>query len=74
MSTINKPTKTAEQVRKEFIAHGINVSEWARERQVSRFTVIDLLRGKRTGRRGEAHKVAIMLGLKADPNASRRAA
>lgn len=74
MSTINQSTKTAEQVRKEFLAHGINVSQWARERKVSRFTVIDLLRGKRAGRRGEAHKVAIMLGLKADPNASRRAA
>ncbi len=74
MSTTKTTTKTAEQVRNEFVAHGINVSEWARERKVSRFTVIDLLRGKRTGRRGEAHKVAVMLGLKEDPNTARRAA
>jgi len=59
--------KTPEQVRQEFIAHGINLSEWAREHNVSRFTVIDLLRGKRVGRRGESHKVAVMLGIKEDP-------
>jgi len=65
--------KTPEQVRQDFIANGINLSEWAREHQVSRYTVIDILRGKRVGRRGESHKVAVMLGIKEDP-AKRQAA
>lgn len=50
-----------------FRAHGINVSQWCRERNLSRQVVVDLLRSKRKGYRGEAHRAAVALGLKANP-------
>jgi gp16 family phage-associated protein len=50
-----------------FRAQGINVSQWCRERKLSRQVVVDLLRGKRKGYRGEAHRAAVALGLKSDP-------
>lgn len=50
-----------------FRANGINVSQWCRERGISRQVVVDLLRGKRKGFRGEAHRAAIALRLKPDP-------
>lgn len=59
--------KTPDQVHAEFIANGINASEWARDHGFNRYTVVDLLRGKRIGRRGEAHRAAVALGIKADP-------
>lgn len=62
-----KPLRTPEQARAWFDAHGINVSEWCRQRGFNRYVVVDLLRGKRKGRRGEAHLAAIALGLKAAP-------
>ena len=60
-------TKTPDQVHAELIANGINISEWARDHGFNRYTVVDLLRGKRIGRRGEAHRAAVALGIKADP-------
>lgn len=60
--------RTPEEVYAEFVANGINISEWSKEHGFSRYTVHDLLRGKRIGRRGESHKVAVALGLKSDPS------
>lgn len=59
-----KPTKTAAQVRAEFVEAGISVAEWARTHKFSRQTVFDLLRGKSQGTRGDSHRVAVALGLK----------
>lgn len=56
--------KTVEQVRAEFAAAGITVSEWARANGFSRMTVVDLMRGQRQGKSGAAHRCAIALGLK----------
>lgn len=47
-------------------ANGINVAEWAREHGFDRYTVVGLLRGTLKGERGEAHRAAVALGLKAD--------
>lgn len=58
---------TPEQVRAEFLAYGVTVSGWCRERGFHRLVVVDLLRGKRVGIRGEAHKAAVALGMKPDP-------
>lgn len=61
-----RPTlKTPEQVRLEFEEAGISLSEWARANGFHRMTVVDVLRGHRQGKRGEAHRVAVALGLKA---------
>ena len=59
--------RTPAQARKWIVANGINVSEWCRVNGFSRDTVADLLRGKRKGNRGEAHKAAVALGMKPDP-------
>ena len=59
--------RTPEEVYADLVARGVNISAWSRDHGFSRFTVLDLLRGKRVGRRGEAHKAAIALGLKQDP-------
>lgn len=48
-------------------AHGVNVSELARTHNLPRLVLVDLLRGKRKGHRGQAHRAAILLGLKDDP-------
>lgn len=56
--------KTRKQVRAEFQAAGITLSEWARANGFHRMTVVDLLRGSRIGLRGETHRCAVALGLK----------
>ena len=61
---MSKTTKTAEQVQREFREAGISVSEGARVHGFERNTVVDVLRGHRQGNYGEAHRVAIALGLK----------
>lgn len=62
---MKQTTKTAQQVREEFIRAGVNVTEWARTHGFARMTVVDVMRGRSQGLRGEAHKVAVALGLKA---------
>lgn len=57
--------KTRDQVREEFDRQGLSISEWARKHRVSRSTTYQVLRGDKKGRRGESHKVAVLLGLKA---------
>lgn len=64
MKTNSKP-KTREQVRKYLRANGITVTEWSRKHGFDRYTVTDLLRGKRKGLWGESHRAAVALGLKA---------
>lgn len=61
---MNKPPKTIEEVRNEFVRSGVSVTEWARANHFHRMTVVDVLRGRRQGLRGEAHKVAVALGIK----------
>lgn len=57
--------KTCAQVLADFKAAGITVSEWARANSFHRMTVVDLLRGANQGLRGESHRCAVALGLKA---------
>ena len=48
-------------------AHGVAVAELARQHQLPRLVLVDLLRGKLRGHRGLAHQGAIVLGLKPEP-------
>jgi gp16 family phage-associated protein len=60
-----KPEKKAlAKVRIEMQAAGISVAEWSRANGFARTTVVDVLLGRRAGHRGEAHRVAVALGLK----------
>ena len=63
---INK-SRTPEEAHAWFTSHGVCISDWCRELRINRYTVVDLLRGKRKGLRGEAHRAAVALGLKPDP-------
>jgi len=56
--------KTTEQVKSEFMAAGITVSEWARTNGFHRMVVVGLLRNAHQGLRGESHRCAVALGLK----------
>jgi len=55
-----------ERARAAFAASGTSVSDWARERRFSPKLVAMVLRGDRPCLRGESHRIAVALGLKAD--------
>lgn len=61
-------------VRETLFAHGINLRQFCEEKGVSYQAARELLCGKARGRRGEAHKAAVALGLKPDPAKLRDAA
>jgi gp16 family phage-associated protein len=44
---------------------GISIAEWARENRFSCGLVYQVLEGKRRCLRGQSHKIAVALGLKA---------
>lgn len=62
---MSAPLRNPEELRRLFEARGDSVTEWARQRGFKRETVYALLRGRSRGRRGEAHRAAVALGLKA---------
>lgn len=57
-------TLTLEQVKKKFEREGKTLKQFAEEHQVNYRTVIAVMNGVNKGRRGEAHRVAVALGLK----------
>ena len=61
---MSNTAKNRQQIQAEFRAAGITLAEWARANGFSRMTVVDVLRGHRAGKYGEAHRVAVALGLK----------
>lgn len=58
------PVKTIAQVRADFLRRGQSVCAWARDHGYSQGLVFEVLRGRLKGRRGQAHEVAVLLGLK----------
>ncbi|NRO99329.1 DNA-binding protein [Paraburkholderia sp. NMBU_R16] len=56
--------KTRAQVLAEFDRCGESVSNWAAQHGIPRNTVSGLLQGRLKGRRGHAHKAAVLLRLK----------
>lgn len=58
--------KRALAVRAQFVASGTSIAEWAKERGFSRNLVQQVLAGNRACIRGESHRIAVALGLKAD--------
>ncbi|WP_035852072.1 hypothetical protein [Deefgea rivuli] len=59
--------KSAEEARKMLQAHGLRISSWADANGFQRAHVYALLEGRARGTSGEAHKIAIALGMKAEP-------
>ena len=56
--------KTVEEVRRDFARKGIAFAEWARANGLQVPAVYNLLNGRTRGTRGDAHKAAVLLGLK----------
>ena len=55
---------TGEEVRKIFREEGVTVTAWARKHGFSALTVYSVLSGRTQGLRGEAHQIAVALGMK----------
>jgi gp16 family phage-associated protein len=56
--------KTVDQVKADLYRRGKSVPDVAREIGVSSRIIYELLRGRIKGRRGQAHRAAVLLGLK----------
>jgi gp16 family phage-associated protein len=56
--------KSIQEVRKDFERRGQTYRAWAREHGLSERVVYEILRGRFKGRRGQAHKAAVLLGIK----------
>jgi gp16 family phage-associated protein len=56
--------KTPDQVRKEFNNRGESFSEWARANGFHVQQVFEVLSGRHRCIRGDAHRIAVKLGLK----------
>ena len=55
------------QVKARFAEEGVSVAEWAKAHGFNRTAVYRVLSGKVKGTRGESHRIAVALGLKAEP-------
>lgn len=56
---------TPEQVKEAFAHRGLTISGWAKQQGFSQALVYQVLSGKRQPVRGESHRIAVALGLKA---------
>jgi len=63
-STAKRPLKSREEARSQFSYVGKSIRAWAREHGVQASTVYEVLSGRQQGEYGEAHKVAVLLGIK----------
>ncbi|MCF4973148.1 MULTISPECIES: DNA-binding protein [Pseudomonas] len=55
---------TPEQARAALDRKGMSIAEFCRIHDLNKNLVSDLLNGRRKGRRGEAHRAAVLLGIK----------
>ncbi|WP_339513092.1 DNA-binding protein [Pseudomonas sp. RL_15y_Pfl2_60] len=55
---------TPEQVRTAFDRQGLSIAEFSRLHRLNKNLVSDLLNGRKKGTRGEAHRAAVLLGIK----------
>ncbi len=53
-----------EQARQELERRGISIAEFSRAHDLNPNLVSDLLAGRKKGLRGEAHRAAVLLGIK----------
>jgi gp16 family phage-associated protein len=57
--------RSAKEVRADFDKRGITVADFAREHGFKQPGIVyQVLAGKKKGRRGEAHRAAVLLGMK----------
>lgn len=56
--------RTPEEARAEFQRKGISIASWATANGFNTNMVFEVLGGRKKGLRGQAHKIAVKLGLK----------
>ncbi len=56
-----------DDVKAQFRAEGLTLAEWARGKGFNPRTVYRVLSGEIRGGYGEAHRIAVALGLKEEP-------
>lgn len=59
-----KKLKTREEVLADFARKGISIRGWAKKHNVAHTAVAGVLNGRFSGRIGESHKAAVLLGIK----------
>lgn len=57
--------KTPQEVRDELDRQGLSLADFARAHGLAPRTIYRVLEGRHKGRRGQAHRAAVALGLKA---------
>ncbi|WP_017519590.1 DNA-binding protein [Pseudomonas nitroreducens] len=55
---------TPEQARQNLDREGVSIAEFCRLHSLNKNLVSDLLNGRKKGRRGQAHRAAVLLGIK----------
>lgn len=55
---------TPEQARAKLDREGISIAEFSRKHGLNKNLVSDLLNGRKKGKRGKAHRAAVLLGIK----------
>lgn len=55
---------TSDQAREKLDRIGMSIAEFCRRHDLNKNLVSDLLNGRKKGRRGEAHRAAVLLGIK----------
>lgn len=63
-STAAKRLLSGTEVRAEFLRTGKSISGWARAHGFSVRLTHEVISGRTPGRRGDAHKIAVLLGMK----------
>lgn len=64
---MSQQTKTFSEAQQWFVDQGVAVSDWAASHGFSTALVYAVLHGRRKGLRGQSHRIAVALGLKAIP-------
>ncbi|MCB6542310.1 hypothetical protein SDC9_60333 [bioreactor metagenome] len=64
MARTRRNIRTIQEVSADFQQRGKSVAEWAREHGLRPGVVYDLMLGRSAGKRGEAHRAAVLLGIK----------
>ncbi|MBF2055078.1 MAG: DNA-binding protein [Candidatus Sericytochromatia bacterium] len=55
---------TRAEARQRLVSQGLTIRQWARSNGLHERTVYELLRGAQKGLYGEAHRAAVLLGMK----------
>ena len=61
---VDQQLLTPVEVKRWFYEHGVSVTDWAKQHGFQREVVYAALAGRTRGYRGQAHEVALALGLK----------